>query len=148
MDLQDEITIAAPRQRVYDALNDADVLRDCIPGCEELTKISDTELTAVVRLKIGPVKARFNGDVVLDPGEAPAAFSLTGAGNGGVAGFAKGGAKVALEETGPDETVLRYAAHAEVGGKLAQLGNRLVASTAKKLSAQFFEAFKARVEES
>ena len=148
MDLQDEITIAASRQRVYDALNDADVLRDCIPGCEELTKISDTELTAKVRLKIGPVKARFNGDVVLDPAEAPAAFSLTGVGNGGGGGFAQGGAKGALEESGPDETVLRYAAHAEVGGKLAQLGNRLVASTAKKLSAQFFEAFKARVEES
>lgn len=146
MDLQDDITIAASRQRVYDALNDADVLRDCIPGCEELTKVSDTELTAIVRLKIGPVKARFNGDVVLDPSEAPAAFSLTGAGNGGVAGFAKGGADVTLEETGPEETLLSYAAHAEVGGKLAQLGSRLVQSTAKKLSAQFFEAFKARVE--
>ncbi|MDJ1007587.1 MAG: carbon monoxide dehydrogenase subunit G [Paracoccaceae bacterium] len=146
MDLNDEITIAAPRETVYAALNDADVLRVCIPGCEELEKRSDTELAARVKLKIGPVKATFKGDVTLDPSDAPAAFSLKGEGNGGVAGFAKGGADVELEETGPAETVLRYTAKAEIGGKLAQLGSRLVQSTAKKLSGQFFEAFKARVE--
>lgn len=145
MELSDEITIAAPRDRVYAALNDPDVLRDCIPGCEELEKISDTELAARVKLKIGPVKASFKGDVTLDPANAPEAFSLSGAGNGGVAGFAKGGADVTLEEVG-EETVLRYLAKAEVGGKLAQLGSRLVQSTAKKLSAQFFQAFKERVE--
>lgn len=146
MELSDEITIAAPRATVYAALNDPDVLRDCIPGCEELVKTSDTELAAKVQLKIGPVKARFRGDVTLDPTDAPAAFSLRGEGNGGVAGFAKGGADVVLEEIGPDATLLRYQAKAEIGGKLAQLGSRLVASTAKKLSAQFFQAFKERVE--
>lgn len=145
MELSDEIIIEAPRDRVYAALNDADVLRDCIPGCEELEKLSDTELAAKVKLKIGPVKASFKGDVVLDPSNAPAAFSLSGAGNGGVAGFAKGGADVALEEVG-ETTVLRYVAKAEIGGKLAQLGSRLVQSSAKKLSAQFFSAFKDRVE--
>ena len=145
MELNDEIVINAPRAEVYAALNDPEVLQDCIPGCEELEKVSDTELAAKVKLKIGPVKASFKGDVTLDPSEAPAAFSLTGAGNGGVAGFAKGGADVELEEAG-DTTVLRYVAKAEIGGKLAQLGSRLVQSTAKKLSGQFFEAFKTRVE--
>lgn len=145
MELSDEITIAAPRETVYAALNDPDVLRDCIPGCEELEKVSDTELAAKVKLKIGPVKASFKGDVTLDPTNAPAAFSLSGQGNGGVAGFAKGGADVALEEV-PEGTLLRYVAKAEIGGKLAQLGSRLVQSTAKKLSAQFFQSFKERVE--
>ena len=145
MELNDEITIAAPRDTVYAALNDPEVLRECIPGCEELERVSDTELAAKVKLKIGPVKANFKGDVTLDPAKAPAAFSLQGQGNGGVAGFAKGGADVELEEVG-DETVLRYTAKAEIGGKLAQLGSRLVQSTAKKLSGQFFQAFKERVE--
>lgn len=144
MDLSDEILIPAPRERVYAALNDPDVLRVCIPGCEELEKTSDTELEAKVVLKVGPVKARFKGNVTLDPTGAPGHFSLTGQGNGGAAGFAKGGADVTLEAQG-DETLLRYDAKADIGGKLAQLGNRLVQSTSKKLAAQFFENFKEKV---
>ena len=140
MELQDEIRISAPRQQVYSALNDPEILKECIPGCEEITKQSDTELEAKVQLKIGPVKARFSGNVVLDPSQAPDKFSLTGEGNGGIAGFAKGGADVVLEEIG-DETVLRYVAKADVGGKIAQLGSRLVKSTSEKLAKKFFENF-------
>ncbi|MXQ09090.1 carbon monoxide dehydrogenase [Alphaproteobacteria bacterium GH1-50] len=144
MDLSDEILIPAPRDRVYAALNDPDILKECIPGCQELTKASDTELEAKVLLKVGPVKAKFSGDVTLDPAGAPEHFSLTGQGNGGAAGFAKGGADVVLEEQG-EETLLRYTAHADIGGKLAQLGNRVVQSTAKKLAAQFFDNLKTRL---
>ncbi|MEM6758472.1 MAG: carbon monoxide dehydrogenase subunit G [Pseudomonadota bacterium] len=140
MELSDDITINAPRDRVYAALNDADVLQRCIPGCEELIKNSDTELTAKVVLKVGPVKARFTGDVVLDNAGAPQSFSLTGQGNGGAAGHAKGGADVTLTEEG-DTTLLRYTAKADVGGKLAQLGSRLIQSTSKKLAAKFFANF-------
>lgn len=144
MDLSDEILIPAPRDRVYAALNDTDVLKDCIPGCEELERTGDNELSAKVVLKVGPVKARFAGDVTLDPAGAPERFSLSGKGNGGAAGFAKGGADVVLEDRG-DETLLRYEAKAEIGGKLAQLGNRLVQSTSKKLAGQFFEKFRDRM---
>ncbi|MCG7574129.1 carbon monoxide dehydrogenase subunit G [Phaeobacter sp. CNT1-3] len=140
MELNDEIVINAPQDRVYAALNDPDVLKQCIPGCEELIKHSDTELEAKVVLKIGPVKARFSGNVVLDQSGAPDTFSLTGQGNGGAAGHAKGGADVSLIADG-DTTVLRYAAKAEIGGKLAQLGSRLIQSTAKKLAAKFFKSF-------
>ena len=140
MELSDEITIPAPRETVYAKLNDAGVLRECIPGCEELERRSETELDAVVTLKIGPMKARFKGSVTLDPTGAPGNFSLAGEGNGGVAGFAKGGATVELVDQG-EATLLRYQAHAEPGGKIAQLGNRLIESTAKKLSAAFFGNF-------
>ena len=146
MDLSDEILIPAPRDTVYAALNDTDVLKDCIPGCEELERTGENELTAKVVLKVGPVKAKFSGDVTLDPAGAPERFSLSGKGSGGAAGFAKGGADVALEDRG-DETLLRYEAKAEIGGKLAQLGNRLVQSTSKKLAAQFFEKFRDRITE-
>ncbi|MGX0976777.1 carbon monoxide dehydrogenase subunit G [Roseovarius sp. MBR-51] len=140
MDLADEITLNAPKSRVYAALNDPEILRQSIPGCEELIKHSDTELEARVVLKIGPVKARFTGTVTLDTSGAPDAFSLTGQGNGGAAGHAKGGADVTLtEEEGV--TTLRYTARADIGGKLAQLGSRLIQSTAKKLAAQFFANF-------
>ncbi|NRB18842.1 MAG: carbon monoxide dehydrogenase subunit G [Rhodobacteraceae bacterium] len=140
MELNDEIIIDAPMIRVYEALNDPDILQQCIPGCEELIKHSDTELEARVVLKIGPVKARFSGNVVLDTSGAPSAFSLTGQGNGGAAGHAKGGADVTLEEV-DGKTVLTYTAKAEIGGKLAQLGGRLIQSTAKKLAAKFFKKF-------
>ncbi len=146
MDLQDEITIPAPRERVYAALNDPEILQKCIPGCEELTKKSDTELEARVVLKIGPIKAKFSGNVLLNPEAPPERFSLTGEGSGGAAGFAKGGADVVLEDQGA-ETLLRYEAKAEIGGKLAQLGSRLVQSTARKLSAKFFENLAAELAE-
>lgn len=139
MELTDEILIPAPRDTVYAALNDTDILQACIPGCEELIRNSDTELEAKVVLKIGPVKARFGGNVTLDQTDAPEAFSLSGEGQGGVAGFARGGADVTLEDRGA-ETLLTYTAKAEVGGKLAQLGNRLVLSTSKKLAGKFFDA--------
>ncbi|MGH1458085.1 MAG: CoxG family protein [Paracoccaceae bacterium] len=140
MELVDEIRIAAPIEVVYAALNDPDILQQCIPGCEELIKHSDTELEAKVVLKIGPVKARFGGNVTLDTAGAPQQFSLTGQGNGGTAGHAKGGADVALTADG-NETILRYDAKAEIGGKLAQLGSRLIQSTAKKLASKFFKSF-------
>lgn len=141
MNLSDEITIPAPRARVYAALQDPAILSRCIPGCEELTRTSDTELEAKVVLKVGPVKARFSGKVTLNPENPPETFSLTGEGNGGVAGFAKGGATVTLEDRG-DETLLRYEARADIGGKLAQLGSRLLQGTATKLAAAFFDDFR------
>ncbi len=140
MDLSDEIRIEAPRDVVYAGLNDPDILRASIPGCEELEQVTPTELHARVVLKIGPVKAKFNGTVNLDPTDPPHAFSLSGDGKGGAAGFAKGGADVTLEEDG-DATVLRYTAKVEMGGKIAQLGSRLVKGTAKKLSGKFFTSF-------
>ena len=141
MDLNDEIFIDAPRDVVYAGLNDPDILKQCIPGCEELIKHNDTELEAKVVLKVGPVRAKFGGNVVLDRSKAPGGLSLSGEGYGGVAGFAKGGADVELVEQ-DGGTLLRYTAKAEIGGKLAQLGSRLVTSTAKKLSKKFFENFK------
>lgn len=138
MDLSDELVIPAPRDRVYTALQDPEILRRCIPGCEELVKHSDTELEAKVVLKVGPVKSRFAGKVFLNPENPPEKFSLQGEGSGGVAGFAKGGAEVFLEDRG-SETLLRYDAKADIGGKLAQLGSRLIQGTAKKLAASFFE---------
>ena len=140
MELSDEITINAPKDRVYAALNDPEILQKCIPGCEELIKHSDTELEAKVLLKVGPVKARFGGNVTLDTAGAPDAFSLSGQGSGGAAGHAKGGADVTLTADG-DTTILRYEAKAEIGGKLAQLGSRLIQSTSKKLAAKFFKSF-------
>ena len=140
MELSEEITIPAPMAKVYDSLNDIAILKACIPGCEELVKHSDTELEARVVLKIGPVKAKFSGKVTLDTTHAPDRFSLAGAGDGGIAGFAKGGADVELTADG-DNTHLRYSAKAETGGKIAQLGSRLITSTARKLSRAFFENF-------
>ena len=141
MELQDDVMIDAPLAEVYEALNDPDVLQACIPGCEELVKQEDGSLEAKVVLKVGPVKAKFSGTVTLDITGAPEAFSLSGQGNGGTAGHAKGGADVRLEAVAPDQTRLTYDAKAEIGGKLAQLGSRLIQSTAKKLAAKFFASF-------
>ena len=140
MELADEIIINAPKDQVYAALNDPEVLKQCIPGCEELIQHSDTELEAKVVLKVGPVKARFGGEVTLDKSGAPDAFSLSGQGNGGAAGHAKGGADVTLTAEG-DATILKYVAKAQIGGKIAQLGSRLIQSTAKKLAGKFFTSF-------
>ena len=144
MELKDEIRIEAPKDEVYAALNDPEVLKAAIPGCQQLDKLSDNELEAKVTLKIGPVKATFGGKVTLDTTGAPDRFSLVGEGNGGVAGFAKGGADVELAADG-DATILRYVAKADVGGKLAMLGSRLIDSTAQKLAGQFFENFSQKV---
>ena len=131
MEFQEEIIISAKRDQVFAALNDIAILQAYIPGCEELVWDGENRLAAKVKLKIGPVKARFNGKVMLDPSKAPDAFSLAGEGDGGVAGFTKGGADVELV-VDADKTMLRYGAKAETGGKLVQLGGRLIMSTAKK----------------
>lgn len=140
MELKDEQRVNAPRARVYEALNDVEVLKACIPGCESLAKTSDTQMEATVSMKVGPVKARFNGAVELTNLNPPASYSIVGEGKGGAAGFAKGRADVELVEDGP-ATILRYAVKADVGGKLAQLGSRLIDSTARKLAGDFFQKF-------
>ena len=144
MEMSGEYRIAAPRQKVWEALNDPEILKASIPGCQELEKRSDTEMAATVVTKIGPVKATFKGEVTLSNINAPAGYTIAGEGKGGVAGFAKGGADVSLVEDGSD-TILRYTAKAQVGGKLAQLGARLIDATAKQMADQFFGAFAARV---
>lgn len=144
MDLTGEERIAASRDTVWKALNDPGILKACIPGCESLERISDTELETTVGVKIGPVKARFNGKVELSNLNPPLSYTISGEGKGGVAGFAKGGADVTLTEAG-GETVLAYVVKADVGGKIAQVGSRLIASTSKKLATQFFENFNAAV---
>lgn len=144
MDMTGERRILAPRQVVWSALNDPDVLRVTIPGCESLEKQSDTAMKATASVKIGPISARFTGNVQLSDMDPPNGYTISGDGQGGVAGFAKGGAKVKLEDDG-GATVLRYEVHAQVGGKIAQLGARLVDATAKQLADQFFDRFSARV---
>ena len=141
MDMTGEYRIPAPRQRVWEMLNDPEVLAKAIPGCESLQKISDTELQAKVTAKVGPVSATFAGKVTLSDLDPPAAYTISGEGSGGVAGFAKGGARVQLLEDGPSATILKYEAKAEVGGKLAQIGSRLIQGTAKKMADEFFGKF-------
>lgn len=140
MDMTGEYKIAAPRERVWAALNDPDILRQAIPGCEELNKLSDTELEAAARAKIGPVSARFKGKVTLSELNPPESYVLSGEGSGGAAGFAKGEARVVLTSEG-DATTLRYTVKATIGGKLAQLGQRLVDGAAKKMADDFFDKF-------
>ncbi|CAM5550073.1 carbon monoxide dehydrogenase subunit G [Aquamicrobium terrae] len=143
--IEGEERIAAPIQKVWEALNDPDVLRESIPGCQALEKKSDTELAATVVLKIGPIKATFQGEVTLSNLNPPHSYTIQGEGKGGIAGFAKGGADVTLSEDGADTTVLKYAAKADVGGKIAQLGSRLIDSTSRKLAGQFFSTFGEKV---
>ena len=126
--------LAAPRQEVWDALNDPEVLKGCIPGCEEIDKTSDTSFSAKVTAKVGPVKAKFTGDVTLSELDPPNAYKISGEGKGGAAGFAKGGANVSLKDSESGGTTLEYAVTAQVGGKLAQIGSRLIDSTAKKMA--------------
>lgn len=140
MDMQDSQRIEAPRETVWAALNDPEVLKACIPGCESVEKIGDNELAAKVTLKIGPVKASFTGKVTFSNIDPPNGYTISGEGQGGVAGHARGGADVRLEADG-EATILHYTVKAEVGGKIAQLGSRLIDSTAKKLAGEFFEKF-------
>lgn len=130
------------------ALNNPEVLKQCIPGCQELDMTSPTEMTAKVVIKVGPVKATFGGKVTLSDLDPPNAYEITGEGSGGVAGFAKGGAAIRLEAIGDNETILHYEVDSQIGGKLAQLGGRLIDSTAKKLAGEFFAKFGAIVSES
>jgi carbon monoxide dehydrogenase subunit G len=140
MDLSGEFRIPAPRATVWAALNDPDVLAKAIPGCQEIVKDSDTQFTARVVAKFGPVKATFGGRVTLSDIDPPNGYTISGEGTGGPAGFAKGGAKVRLEPDG-NGTILRYEATGDVGGKLAQIGSRLVEGTARKLADDFFGRF-------
>lgn len=140
MDMSGSYDIPAPRDAVWAALNDIDVLKACIPGCETITRHSDTELEATVSAKVGPVKAKFTGAVTLSDIDPPNGYTISGEGKGGAAGFAKGGAKVSLAEA-EDGTTLSYVVNANVGGKLAQIGSRLIDSTAKKMADQFFSKF-------
>lgn len=141
MELTGEHRIPASRERVWDLLNDPDVLGQCIPGCEEIEATGDDAFSAKVQLKIGPVKAKFNGNVELQDKVYPESYRIVGEGSGGIAGFAKGGARVHLTEEAPEETLLAYEVDAQVGGKIAQLGNRLIKSTSAKLAGQFFTKF-------
>jgi carbon monoxide dehydrogenase subunit G len=143
--IEGEERIEAPMQKVWEALNDPDMLKACIPGCQSLEKKSDTELAATVVLKIGPIKATFAGEVTLNNLNPPYSYTIAGEGKGGVAGFAKGGADVNLSEDGANVTILKYEAKADVGGKIAQLGSRLITSTSKKLAGQFFSTFNEKV---
>ena len=140
MEMTGEYTVSASREKVYEALNDRDILAKCIPGCQELNKDSDTELSAVVKSKVGPVSATFKGKVTISEMDPPNGYKISGEGSGGVAGFAKGGAEVKLVADG-ENTVLSYVATAQVGGKLAQIGSRLIDSTAKKMANEFFGKF-------
>jgi carbon monoxide dehydrogenase subunit G len=144
MDMTGEQHIAATRKAVWAALNDVDVLKDCIPGCQSLEKHSDTDMTAKVKLQIGPVRATFSGTVKLCDLDPPNGYRISGDGNGGVAGYAKGGAAVRLSDEGAG-TLMKYEVKADVGGKLAQLGGRLIDATAKRLADEFFGKFTARL---
>lgn len=142
LEMSGEYVLPQSRETVYAALNDPEILKKCIPGCEELEKVSDNEFAAVVKLSVGPVSARFKGKVRLEDLDPPNGYRIAGEGEGGVAGFAKGGASVQLTEI-PEGTQLTYKAEANVGGKIAQLGQRLLAGTAKKIADKFFTNFTA-----
>ena len=139
-----ERVLPADKATVWARLNDADTLRISIPGCESLEKLSDTEMQAVVKVKIGPVSARFKGKVNLSDLDPPNSYRISGQGDGGIAGFAKGGASVNLTEK-DGGTLLTYNVDAQIGGKLAQLGQRLVNGAAKKIADDFFQKFASTV---
>jgi len=144
MDMTGERRIPAPRQKVWDALNDTETLRSCIPGCESLERLSDTAMKATAAIKIGPISARFTGNIALSDMDPPNSYRISGEGQGGVAGFAKGGANVRLSDDGPF-TVLSYDVKAQVGGKIAQLGARLIDATSKQMADLFFDRFTSEV---
>ena len=140
MTMNGEVTLPAGIDAVWAALNDAEVLKACIPGCEQLNKDDDTHFSAVVKVKLGPVKASFKGKVELVDLDPPNGYKISGEGDGGVAGFAKGGASVTLTEK-DGGTLLTYNVEAQIGGKLAQLGQRLINGSAKKIADEFFANF-------
>ena len=145
MDMTGERRIPAPRQTVWEALNNPEVLKASIPGCESLEKLDDDQMKATAAIKVGPISARFTGKVQLTDIDPPNGYRISGEGQGGVAGFAKGGANVALTDDGAD-TLLSYQVNAQVGGKLAQLGGRLIDATAKQMADAFFDRFSAQVQ--
>ncbi len=141
MDMTGEYRVQAPRRKVWEALNDPEILKQCIPGCEEIVKLSDTEMTAKVRAKVGPVSAHFAGKVTLSELDPPNGYRISGEGSGGAAGFAKGGATVHLEDADDGGTRLSYMVEAHVGGKLAQIGSRLIDATRARWPTSFFAHF-------
>jgi uncharacterized protein len=146
MTMNGEVQLGAPRDLVWSKLNDPEVLKVCIPGCEELEKTEDDKgFRAVAKLKVGPVSARFKGRVTLSDLDPPNGYKITGEGEGGVAGFAKGGATVGLSDK-DGGTLLSYDVEAHIGGKLAQLGQRLINGSAKKLADEFFANFSKAVQ--
>ena len=145
MKMTGEVVLPADKARVWAALNDAEVLKASLPGCQSLEKSSDTEFKAVMKVKVGPVSATFKGNVNLTEIDAPTSYKIVGAGEGGVAGFAKGAAAVHLSEV-EGGTRLVYDVDAQIGGKLAQLGSRLIDGVAKKLADEFFANFAKAVE--
>jgi len=144
MDMNGEVHLPASREAVWKALNDPEILKQAIPGCEEIVKLSDTEMTAKVAARVGPVSAKFAGKVTLSDLDPPNGYTISGEGQGGVAGFAKGGAKVNLKDESGG-TLLSYTVQAQVGGKLAQIGSRLIDATARKMAEEFFARFAAAV---
>nr|WP_294509230.1 carbon monoxide dehydrogenase subunit G [uncultured Rhodopila sp.] len=145
MDMTGERRIPAPRQTVWEALNDPEVLKASIPGCESLEKLGDDQLKATAAVKVGPISARFSGKVLLSDIDPPNGYRISGEGQGGAAGFAKGGANVGLKDDGAD-TLLSYQVNAQVGGKLAQLGGRLIDASAKQMADAFFDRFSQQVQ--
>jgi carbon monoxide dehydrogenase subunit G len=145
MDMTGEYRIPLPQGRVWDALNDTEILKASIPGCEELTRESETRLKGRIAAAVGPVRAKFSGEATLSDIDAPNGYTLTGSGSGGAAGMVKGGAKVRLIGDA-DGTILRYEANAQVAGKLAQIGSRLVDMAAKKMADEFFGNFVRQLE--
>lgn len=141
MKIVGEHQLSSGRARVWDELNDTTVLKQCIPGCQSVEKVGPNEYQAVVAMKIGPVKATFKGAVILEEIEALTAYKIRGQGQGGMAGFASGEAFVTLAEIGPEETLLTYDVDAQIGGKIAQIGSRLVQGVVTKMSDTFFSAF-------
>jgi uncharacterized protein len=139
--IEGEERITAPISKVWEGLNNPEILKTCIPGCQSLEMNSDTHMAAVVVLRVGPIKATFKSEVTLTNLYPPYSYTITGEGKGGIAGFAKGGANVILTESAPNETLLKYEATVDIGGKIAQLGSRLMSSTSKKLTGEFFSTF-------
>ena len=144
MEINGEQRIPTGQHAVWQALNDLEVLKACIPGCESIDKVSDSEHHVAMTAAVGPVKARFKGKMFLTDLNPPHSYRITFEGQGGVAGFAKGEAQVALQADGT-ETLMSYTVHAQIGGKLAQIGSRLIDAAAKKIADDFFDAFKVRV---
>lgn len=144
MKLSDEKRIEASREDVWNGLNDVDILKQSIPGCDSLERVDENQFEATVRAKVGPVKAKFKGNVTLSDLNPPESYRISGEGKGGAAGFAKGGATITLMEDG-DATILKYDVDADVGGKLAQIGGRLLEGTSKKLAGEFFDNFEAAI---
>lgn len=145
MDMTGEQRIPASQAETWAALNDAEFLRHCVPGCEAIDQVGDSEYTVLMTARVGPVSAKFKGRMTISEAEPPHAYALAFEGQGGVAGFAKGTARVRLTAQGDAETLLSYQAKANVGGKLAQIGSRLVDAAAQKVATEFFNAFNERM---